>query len=80
MSRKDEYTTGNLLDYLYHQNYNKLICIDLSIQGNTSIRQKINFIRKLEEDDGPSMFFIAKEQQKTYFKFFCRLMKPNSIM
>ena len=30
MSRNDDYTTGKLLDYLYHQNYYKLICIDLS--------------------------------------------------
>ena len=28
MSRNDAYTTGNLLDYLYHQNYYKLIGID----------------------------------------------------
>ena len=32
MSRNDDYTTGNLLDYLYHQEYYKLICIDLSTQ------------------------------------------------
>ena len=25
MSRKYDYTTGNLLDFLYHQNYYKLI-------------------------------------------------------
>ena len=27
-SRNDNCTTGNLLDYLYHQKYYKLICID----------------------------------------------------
>ena len=27
---QEDYTTGNLLDYLYHQNYYKLIGIDLS--------------------------------------------------
>ena len=43
MSRNDDYTTGNLLDYLYHQNYYKLIGIDLSRQKNTNIRQQINF-------------------------------------
>ena len=37
MSRNNDYTTGNLLDYLYHQNYYKLIGIDLSRQTNTSI-------------------------------------------
>ena len=30
MSRNDNYTTGNLLDFSYHQNYYKLIGIDLS--------------------------------------------------
>ena len=29
MSRNDDYTTGNLLDYLYHQKYYKLIGLDL---------------------------------------------------
>ena len=31
-----------LLDYSYHQNYYKLIGIDLSRQTNTSINQQIN--------------------------------------
>ena len=31
-SRNDDYTTGNLLDYLYHKKYYKLIGIDLSRQ------------------------------------------------
>ena len=43
MSRNDDYTTRNLLDYLYHQNYYKLIGIDLPRQANTSIPQEINF-------------------------------------
>ena len=61
MSRKDDYTTGNLLDYLYHQIYYKLIGIDLSRQTNTSILQQINFVRKLEEDNGTTMLFIAEK-------------------
>ena len=44
MSRNDDYATGNLLDFLYHQNYYKLIAIDLSRQTNTSISQHINFV------------------------------------
>ena len=40
MSRNDDYTTGNLLDYLHHKKYYKLIGIDLSIQTNTSIPLK----------------------------------------
>ena len=65
MSRNNDYTTGNLLDYLHHQKYYKLIDIDLSRQANTSIPQQINFTGKLEEDDGAMMFFIAEKQQKT---------------
>ena len=30
MSRNDDYTKGNLLDYSYHQKYGKLTGIDLS--------------------------------------------------
>ena len=41
MSRNNDYTTGNLLDLLYHQNYFKLIGIDLSRQTNTTIPQKL---------------------------------------
>ena len=69
MSRNDDYTTGNLLDFSYHQNYYKLIGIDLSRQTNMSIPQQINFVGKLEEDDGATMFFIAEKQQKTILKF-----------
>ena len=42
ISRNNDYTTGNLLDFSYHQNYNKLIGIDLTKQKNSSIPQQIN--------------------------------------
>ena len=51
MSRNDDYTTGNLLDYLYHQNYHKNMDIDISKQTNTTTPQQINFTEILEEDD-----------------------------
>ena len=69
MSRNNDYTTGNLLDYFYHQKYYKLIRIDLSRQTNTSIPQQINFVGKLEEDYSAAMFFIAEKQQKTILNF-----------
>ena len=72
MSKKDDYTTGNLLDCLYHQNYYKLIGIDLSRQTNANIPQQINFTEKLEEDDGASMFLLlksSKKYSKLFFKF-----------
>ena len=59
MPRNDGYLTGNLLNYLYHQKYYKLIGIDLSRQTNPSIPQQINFVRKLVEEHGAIMFLIA---------------------
>ena len=43
MSRKNDYTKWNLLDYSYHQNYCKPIGIDLSRQTNMTIPQGLNF-------------------------------------
>ena len=40
-SRNNDYATRNLLDYLYHQNYYKIISTVLSRQKNTSILQKL---------------------------------------
>ena len=66
---QEDYATGNLLDYLYHQKYYKLIGIDLLRQTNTSIPQQINFTGKIEEDDGATMFFISEKQQKKILNF-----------
>ena len=74
MSRNDEYPTGNLLDYLYHQKYYRLIGIDLSRQPNTSIRQQINFIGKLEEDDDATMFLVAEKQHKNILNYSLDLL------
>ena len=35
-----------------------------------SIPQQINFVKKLEDDNGATIFFIAKKQQKTILNFF----------
>ena len=69
MSRNNDYTTGNLLDYLYHQKYYKLIGTDLSRQTNISITQQTNFVGKLEKYDGATMFFVSEKQQKTILNF-----------
>ena len=67
MSRNDDYTTENLLDYSYHQNYYKLVCDYLSRQTNTSTPQQINFTGKLEEDDGKKLLnsfrFIKRNRE-----------------
>ena len=54
ISRNNEFTTGNLLDYDYFKKHYKLIAIDLSkqqvLQENEDLIQQINFIGKLEID------------------------------
>ena len=67
MPKNDDYTTGNLLDCLYHQKYYKLIGTDLSRQTNKSFPQQINFIGKLEKDDN-----TTQKHQKTVLKFFIK--------
>ena len=69
MSRNDDYVTGNLSYYTYHQNYYKLI--DIYLPGQTKIMQKFhNFMQKLEENNnGATLFFISEKQDKTILKF-----------
>ena len=62
MSRNNDYTAGNLLDYLYHQNYYELTGIDLSRQVKTIIAQQMNFTGKLE-GDGETIFLTSEKQQ-----------------
>ena len=69
MSRNNDYRTGSLLDFSYHQNYHKLIGIDVSGETNTSILQQINYVGKLEKDDGATIFFVSKNQEKTILNF-----------
>ena len=65
---------------MYHQNYYKVISIDLSRQINTSILQQIDFVGKLEEDDAVTMFFIVEKQQKNYSKLFFRFIDRDRII
>ena len=68
MSRKNDYTTGNLLNFAYFNKNYRLIAIDLSKQTNLKDPQQINFIGKLEDqNNGPKMFFIIKKSKETTF-------------
>ena len=69
MPINNDYTIRDLLDYLYHQNWYKLIGIDLSRQTNTSISQQILLTGKLEEDEGITMIFIAVKAEKNILNF-----------
>ena len=66
MSQNNDYTTGNLLDFSYHEKFYKLIGIDLSRQKNMSVPQQIDLTGKLEEDDGAITFFIGKNNKKLF--------------
>ena len=67
ISRNNEYTTGNLLDYDSFKKYYKLIAIDLSkpqvLQENEDLFQQINFIGKLEE--AANVFIIIEKKENT---------------
>ena len=55
ISRNNDYTTRNVLDYSYNQNYYKSNGIYLSRQTKMSIPQQFNFMGKLEGDNGDSL-------------------------
>ena len=71
ISRRNEYTTGDLLDYDYFKNHYKLIAIDLSkqqvLQENEDLIQQINFIGKLEE--AANVFIIIEKKENTILEF-----------
>ena len=71
ISRNNEYTTGNLLDYDYFKKYYKLIAIDLSkqqvLQENEDLIQQINFTGKLEA--AANVFIIIEKKENTILEF-----------
>ena len=71
ISRNNEFTTGNLLDYDYFKKYYKLIAIDLSkqqvLQENGDLIQQINCIGKLEE--AANVFIIIENKENTILEF-----------
>ena len=53
MSKNNDCTKGNLLDYEYFSKHYRLIAIDLSKQielENPDLKQQINFIGRLERN------------------------------
>ena len=68
ISRNNEYTTGNLLDYDYFKKHYKLFAIDLSkqqvLQENENLIQQINFIGRLE--NAGNIFIIIEKKKILY--------------
>ena len=76
MSRNDDWTTRNLLDFSYHQNYYKFVGIDSSRQTNTSISQQINFVKKIRRIWCYNNVFIAEKWEKNQ-NFYLNLLSQN---
>ena len=71
MEKIIEYITANSLGYEYFSKYYKLIAIDLSKQielENPDLKQQINSIGKLEDDEA-KVFFIIEKSEETTFEF-----------
>ena len=69
MSNNNDYATGNLLDFGYFKENYKLIAIDLSNQTKLKDPWQINFIVRLLNTHGATMFFIIEKSKKTTFNF-----------
>ena len=71
ISRNNEYTKGNLLDYDYFKKHYKLIAIDLSkhqvLQENEDLIQQINFNGRLE--NAANVFIIIEKKENTILEF-----------
>ena len=71
ISRNNEFTTGNLLDYDYFKKHYKLIAIDSSkqkvLQENEDLIQQINFIGRLE--NSADVFIIIKKKENAILEF-----------
>ena len=74
MTKNNNYTTGILLDYEYFKDHYKLVAIDLSKQielENPDLKQQINFIERLEENNA-TLFFIIYKKRRNHFRFFTK--------
>ena len=70
MSRNNDYTTGNLLDFAYFKENYRLIATDLSKQTKLKDPQQNNFIGKLEgQNNGATIFFIIEKSKETTLEF-----------
>ena len=70
MSKNNDYTAGNLMDYEYSSKHYRLTAIALSkIElENFDLKQRINFVGRLEENNA-TMFFIIEKNEETIFDF-----------
>ena len=70
MNNNNDYTTGNLLDFVYFNENYRLIATDLSKQTKLKDPQQINFIGKLKNQaHGETMLSLSKNPKKQLLNF-----------
>ena len=70
MSRNNDCTICNVLDFAYFNENYRLIAIDLSKKIKLKDPQQNNFIDKLENHaNGATVFFIIEKSEETTFEF-----------
>ena len=69
MSKNNDYTAGNLLDFAYFKGNYKLIAIDLSKKTKLKDPQQISFTGKLKDQNHGTTFFIIEKSEEATFKF-----------
>ena len=69
MCNNNDNTTGNLLNFVYFKGNYQLIAIDLSKQTKLKDPKQINFIGKLSNIIGATMFFITEKSEETTFDY-----------
>ena len=70
MSRNNDYTTGNLLDFAYFKENYRLIAIDMSIQTKLKDLQQINFLENLKIMIMERQCFLSSKNQKKLLLHF----------
>ena len=73
IGKRDDYTIGCLLDYLYFKENYKMIAIDLrkqqALDADPRKIQQINFTANLGRAGNTTMFFIIEQERETIFEF-----------
>ena len=69
MSKNNDYTSCNLLNYDYFLETNRKRFKQTTEVEEPDLKQQINFIGKLEDDNDATMFFIIEKSEKSTFSF-----------
>ena len=70
MSRNNDYTTGNSLDFAYFKENYRLIAFNLNNETKLKDPQKIHFIGSPEwQNNGAAMLFVIEKSEQTAFEF-----------